>query len=168
MSHSPKMNFGNLPTESKGGIEPGIHHLVIASAKYELSQKGKPMLTLQVSPKSALNIKIFDRYTLFDENYKPESFGQFKLRKLLEAVNYIPKGDFTPQMLCTVLPDMEFQAELIHEEGRDGKTYLGIGDVESYQPLAAVGKPAPEVKPADFMPNENIKAELEKEDDELV
>ena len=166
MAVEPKMNFGDLPNESRGNIEPGIHHMIILKATKELSAKGKPMLVLQVAPKEAKKLVIYDRYTLFNTNYEPESFGQYKLKKLLKAVDYVPKGDFTIETLTEVLPGMEFMVELEHEEGQNGKMYLSISNVESYKPI---DEKTEDVTPQDFMekeePSEKIKAELEEDDD---
>ena len=169
MATEPKMNFGALPNESGGNIQPGTHDMVIITASKELSKAGKPMLVLQVAPKAAKNLKIYDRYTLFDQKYNPESFGQYKLKKLLQAVDYIPKGEFTIETLTGVLPDMEFSVKLEHEEGLDGKKYLGIKDVESYAPVGQqTPKEGKEVTPetsTEKEPSDKIKAELKKDDD---
>ena len=173
MAVEPKMNFGSMPDESTGNIQPGVHDMVILTAAKELSKAGKVMLVLQVAPKEAQNLKIYDRYTVFNAKYEPESFGQYKLKKLLQAVDYIPKGNFTVETLAGVLPGMEFSVRLDHEEGLDGKKYLGIKDVESYGPVGQ-GQPvdSKDVSPQDFMekeeqkePSEKIKAELEQDDD---
>ena len=182
MANEPKMNFGDLPKENKGNIQPGRHTMVVKKATKELSAKGKPMLVLQVAPKNAQNLVIYDRFTLFDQNYEPESFGQYKLKNFLEAVDYIPQGDFTIEALTKILPDLEFSVMLEHEQAQNGKTYLTINDVESYDKVGAEEKlekleekqldedddepdEAPKTKKKE--PSEKVKAELE-EDDEVV
>ena len=164
---SPKMSFNNLPNESGGGLEPGVHTLKVVTATKELSKKGKPMLTVTVSPTQKENLKIYDRFVLFNENYEPESFGQYKLKKFLEAVQYIPEGEFTIERLTSILPGMTFKAKLENEEGQNGKKYLSINDVESYAPAGEEkstnpAEEAPEESPEDL---KNIDAELENDDD---
>lgn len=166
----PKMNFDNLPTSTsgQGNIEVGPNHLKIKSAKRELSKKGKIMLVLVVTPVSQEKITIWDRFTLFDKDYNPESFGQYKLRKLLEAVNYKPQKDFSIEVLTKVLPGLEFMADLeIEEVG--SKEYFQIGDVESYKPVTEEKEVTTNPKPEDFMEDADTSDDNDEEvDSEII
>lgn len=169
---SPKMSFGSLPKESSGNIQPGIHKVKIMTAVKDTSKKGKPMLTLQIAPVHAAKLLIYDRITLFDQNYNPEAFGQYKLRKLLEATQYIPKQNFTIETLAEMLPGREFQVELVHQEGNGGKKYLEPGDIETYKPIEEDSTKVEEeeetpAEAADEQDLSSIEAELE-DDDEVV
>lgn len=164
----PKMNFNNLPTSSQGNVTDGPNNLVILKATKELTKDGKPMITLQVAPVQQQNLIIYDRFVLFNQKYEPEAFGQYKLRKLMEAVNYIPTKDFTMDILCQVLPGMKFSANLEYEEGTNGKEYLGIKDVESYGPVFTElpSEKSTETKPV--TPQDFVESKDEEIDEEVI
>ena len=121
------MNYNKLPDAPEGNVKPGEHLVEITSATREISKKGKQMLTLKLSVVEAPQINITDHFALFNQENHPESFGQYKLKKLLEAVEFTPEDDFTIQTLVNVLPNKRFIANLEHEEGLDGRKYLGVG-----------------------------------------
>ena len=159
------MNFNDLPETNASNVEPGQHTFTIKKATKETTNNGKPMIVLELSVPESENFKTYDRFVLFNQEWKKEPFGQYKLKNLLKAVQWTPKKDFTMDILCEVLPGMKFKANLEEEEGTNGKTYLNIKDPESYEPVnKSDQKDNQDVKPEDFIE----KQESEKVDEKII
>lgn len=135
---SNKLNFNSLPNDPSSSsptlLEAGIHTLTIVDAETKKTQNDKQMFVLHCKADGS-NYTIYDRYTVFDAQGNPEHFGQYKLKKLLEAVNFVPEEDFTLALLKTVLKGKRFIAELVEEE-YNGKPQIQFGFPDTYKPVA--------------------------------
>jgi hypothetical protein len=128
-------NFQSLPKEMDSNlVKPGMNRLIIKAAKKEVATTGSMMLVVDNIVKGHDKVKITDRYVLFDSEGEPVTFGQYKLRRLLEATDTIPEGDFTIEVIARMLANKEYMAELIEEE-YNGKIYLNVGSVDKFQKI---------------------------------
>lgn len=162
------LNFNSLPEEStKRNVGIGRHRLVIRAAIVELTAKKKKALIVTNNVVGNSKPDIRDWYTCFDENGNPEHFGQYKLKKLLEAVGVVPEGDFTLEVIPTLIEGKEYYGVLKYQG--DDEKYLEIahpdadgnferveGTVvpETTEIAQTPNEPSPEVKTA--LDNDNI------------
>ena len=135
-------NFQSLPKDMDSNlVKPGMNHMIIKSAKKEVATTGSMMLVVENIVSGHDKVKITDRYVLFDAEGEPVNFGQYKLRKLLEATDTIPEGDFTIEVVARMLVNKQYRAELIEEE-YNGKVYLNVGSVDKFEKIE-FDQPAP-------------------------
>lgn len=131
---SKQFNFKELPKEVSGDgfAKPGIHEVKIKSITEQISSTGSRMLVVINNIKGHEKLDITDRYTYEDAIGNKISFGEFKLRRLMEATNTIPEGNFTIPVLIRMLTGKSYIAEIIEEE-YNGKTYLNIGSPDNFK-----------------------------------
>ncbi len=160
-------NFQTLPKESDSNlVKAGRNHMIIKTATKQISSKNSVMLVIENTVKGHEKITVTDRYTLFDVKGEPVVFGQYKLRKLLEATDTIPEGDFTIEVIARMLIGKEYTAELVEEEYNE-KTYLNVGGPDKFESIVqqtATIVPATEVNTAS---NESQTTAVIVEDDDI-
>jgi hypothetical protein len=138
-----KLKYEDLPEKSTSLVEPGVHKFTIVEAKtLSALTTGSTMIqcTYQIDD---TNFKInFDNFPLFKSNGDPINFGQNKLKKVLDAINVKPKGELSPTLICKLIVNKSFSAELIYDKEQK---YLVLGSLNSIRP---------------YLENENEAAEL--------
>jgi hypothetical protein len=138
------LNFDRLPKEEDlyPSNEPGIYTLRIIKAEKQLA-KTSGSLMLQCDYETVglpTNFKInYDNYVIEDAQGNPVNFGLVKLRKLLEAINVIPQGEFDIAILPPLIIGKVFRAKL--DRDRTNPKYLRVVGTEIY-PITALEEDA--------------------------
>ena len=138
------MFFDQLSKEKGTGskTQPGPARLKINDCNTITTTKGNK--ALQFSYIVNGNEKFIIRYDNCVVLFKDGSdcqFGQYRLRKIMEATNTIPKGEFTFKTLPPLLKGKEFVAELVLDKEQK---YLILGDPDTFKPVEE--EPKHEVK----------------------
>lgn len=155
-----KLNMDNMPDEEGAPVSEGRHTLKIEEATIRTSSNDSQMLTLDLKAKEG-NFREF--IPIFDANENPIQFGQVKLKKILEAVDVHPEGDFTLQMAAELLEGGKFSAEVVEDEYQ-GRKQSKLAHPSSYQ---AIKKQKKQTKKQTPKVDPEVEAELEDDDDEL-
>ncbi len=167
MNNSGMLNFQQLPkvaNDPSNNVSPGRHRLTIKTSVVELTAARKKALIITNIVTGRTKPEIRDWYVCFSATGENEHFGQYKLGKLLEALNIVPQGDFSLEVLPTLINDKEYYGVLIEEKGTDNKMYLKIahpdaeGNFEAIESVA-VKEPITTGKPV----SEEVKVEVEKD-----
>lgn len=154
------LNFQQMPKEASdpaNKVAPGRHRLRIKASVVELTSANKKALIVTNVVAGRERPEIKDWFVCFNANGEPEHFGQYKLGQLLEATNTIPQGEFSLEVLPTLLDGKEYYGVLVEEKGSDDKMYLKIAhpdapgnfeQVEAAQTAAPTNEPqvSPEVR----------------------
>ena len=135
------LNFDKLPDKAESSgvqIEPGVHKLTIDTAEKILTTNQHRALQLSYKIDDT-NAKInYDNCIIYlkkGDGFTDCSYGQAKLKKILSAINVIPQGDFTIDILPDLIKGKSFKANLVKKE--DSK-YLALDDnLNTILPLEA-------------------------------
>lgn len=112
------MLFDDLSkTKSQGSYEPGDHKLTIVEATTVLTKNGHKAVqfTYSVDDNEKFQIR-FDNATIEYNDGRACNVGQYKLRKIMEATNVIPQGEFTIKTILPLLKGKSFVAELVRDK----------------------------------------------------
>lgn len=134
------MFFDQLSKEknTNARTQPGPARLKINDSDCIVTSKGNKSIQFSyvVNGNEKFIIK-YDNCVVIMKDGSDCSFGQYKLRKIMEATNTIPKGEFTFKTLPPLLKGKEFMADLVWD--KDQK-YLVLGDPDTFKPVPEAEK----------------------------
>lgn len=165
-----KLNMGKLPKDQAPPIEPGDHVLQIVEATAKRSEsKGSIMIVTVnkiLTDRGPTNFTINDYLALFDKDNNDIDFGQYKLRRLLEATKTTFEGDLKPSEIAALMEGKKYKATL-EEEEFNGKKQLKIKDPDSMKPVSQTenkDESLPDIA-SDDEATEEVEAAIEDDDD---
>lgn len=165
-----KLNMGKLPKDQAPPIEAGDHVLEIVEATAKRSDRSKSIMIVTtnkiITDKGPSNFTINDYLALFDSEDNDIEFGQYKLRRLLEATQTTFEGDLKPSEIAALMEGKKYKARL-EEEEFNGKKQLKIKDPDSMEPVSQAeskDEGLPDIA-SDDEATEEVEAALEDDDD---
>lgn len=124
------LNFNTLP-DNTSTIKPGKNKCTIVESSKVIASTGSLMLAIKLSINDS-EYNVYDNCIIAKQDGSGVNFGQAKLKNILKAINVIPVGDFTLDILPPLITGKSFFAEL---ETQDNSDFLKVKGVNSYEPF---------------------------------
>lgn len=152
-----KLNFSELPKDTKAAFVNGLYKLKFLEAIESTSNEGAVRIVMAHSIVGTTQKVNYDTYTIFRADGTIHPFGTGKLRKLIDAM-HLEVDDITVPLLNTLMKDKFFKAYLVtNERGYPQLNYDDIYPLEYEE--AAINEQAA-VAPQDDA--ETVKQVMEK------
>lgn len=139
------LNMDSMPDSLDSQLnETDDFKLKIIRAEKIIAATGSQMLQLDLEVVGTnLSVK-FDNTVITKADGSMNTFGTFKLKKLLNATKTHIEGDFGIQMAATMLKNKTFLAKLTKKETNKGTTVFELGNPNTFKPIE---EPTPTVSP---------------------